>query len=345
MARGKLQFDIIGDATKMAGSFLALGAVITVMSSAVRSLADFEQAMAKVAAISRSTEKEFAALRQNALDLGKSTVFTATQVASLEEAFARLGFTAREIINVSKDTLDIAAASGTALGRSAEIVGSTLRAFQLDVSQTQRVVDIMAGAFSTSALNMERFSVSMTPVAPIAAQLGISLTEVTAIMGLLADRGFEASVSGTAFRNILLLSAQAGITYQEALTKITDSTGATATALDLFGRRGAAVASTLAGLTDEIEDQIIALDDMSDEAARQAEIMQDTLIGDWLKFTSALDGAIQKGTGLVGVLRDITQGMTDAVTGTNQFTRIVDEKLFKKIPPTGRPFTEEEQEL
>ena len=40
MARGKLQFDIIGDATKMAGSFVALGAVITVMSSAVRSLAD-----------------------------------------------------------------------------------------------------------------------------------------------------------------------------------------------------------------------------------------------------------------------------------------------------------------
>ena len=199
MARGKLQFDIIGDATKMAGSFLALGAVITVMSSAVRSLADFEQAMAKVAAISRSTEKEFADLRQNALDLGKSTVFTATQVASLEEAFARLGFTAREIINVSKDTLDIAAATGTALGRSAEIVGATLRAFQLDVSETKRVVDVMAGAFSTSALNMERFSVSMTPVAPIAAQLGISLTEVTAIMGLLADRGFEASVSGTAF--------------------------------------------------------------------------------------------------------------------------------------------------
>ena len=152
MARGKLQFDIIGDATKMAGSFIALGAVITVMSSAVRSLADFEQAMAKVAAISRSTETEFTALRKNALDLGASTVFTATQVASLEEAFARLGFTAREIISVSKDTLDIAAASGTALGRSAEIVGSTLRAFRLDVSETQRVVDIMAGAFSTSAL-------------------------------------------------------------------------------------------------------------------------------------------------------------------------------------------------
>ena len=54
--------------------------------------------MAAVQAISGATDQEFKALSESAQKLGASTVFTAKQVGELQEAYARLGFTAEEII-------------------------------------------------------------------------------------------------------------------------------------------------------------------------------------------------------------------------------------------------------
>ena len=60
-------------------------------ASSFKVAADFELAMKKVKATSQSTGPEFAQLEQNALDLGASTVFAASQVAGLQLEYAKLG--------------------------------------------------------------------------------------------------------------------------------------------------------------------------------------------------------------------------------------------------------------
>ena len=73
--------------------------------------------------------------------------------------------TQKEIEGVTEATLQLAAASGTDLGNAASIVGSTLRAFNMDVDQTQRLVDVMAKSFSSSSLDIDKFSSAMANVA------------------------------------------------------------------------------------------------------------------------------------------------------------------------------------
>ena len=41
----------------------------------------------------------------------------------------------------------------------------------------------------------------MANVAPVAADAGVSVEETTALLGLLADRGLDASTAGTSLRN------------------------------------------------------------------------------------------------------------------------------------------------
>ena len=77
--------------------------------------ADFEAAMAKVKAVSGATAQEFKALEKNALDLGRSTRFSASEVASLQLEFSKLGFTADEIEKVTGATLNLAQATGSDL--------------------------------------------------------------------------------------------------------------------------------------------------------------------------------------------------------------------------------------
>ena len=92
------------------------------------------------------------ALSQDAKRLGASTRFTATQVSKLQKEYAKLGFSQKQILNLTKATLELATATNTDLARAAEVVGNTLRAFSLDASETQRVVDVMAKSFNESSL-------------------------------------------------------------------------------------------------------------------------------------------------------------------------------------------------
>ena len=282
----------------------AFRTVNRVVSTFISTFADFEFVMAKVNAVSGATESEFSALTKSAEDLGRSTFFTATQVGELQLAFSKLGFTAEEILNATEATLNLATATGTDLARAAQVAGASIRGFQLDASEAGRVVDVMAVAFSSSALDIEKWNTSMTKVAPIAAMAGFEIEEVAAIMGKLSDTGIEASIAGTSLRNIFLK-------MQDPSSKLSKTLGHTITNLDemLIAFKGLQDEGTdltdVLGFMDvrqvaafstmlEGSDDIATLRDnlllASGEGERMSDMVGDTLQGAFLKFKSAVEG-------------------------------------------------------
>ncbi|GAG65385.1 unnamed protein product, partial [marine sediment metagenome] len=165
---------------------------------------DFETQMLKVKAVSKATESEFANLMKTARYLGRTTTFTASQVASLELSLSKLGFTSRETVAATAGILKMAQATQSDLGEAAVVAGATLRAFNMDARESGKVADIMAASFTSSALDMDKFRESMKYISPIAASVGVSIEEATAAIALLADRGIHGSMAGTAMRMMLL---------------------------------------------------------------------------------------------------------------------------------------------
>ena len=157
------------------------------VSSSIKTFKNFEFEMAKVKAITGATDSEFKKLTFSARELGKTTFFTATQVAQLQVNYGKLGFTTQEILDAQAATIDLATATQSDLARAAIVAGAAVRGFGLDASETQRVVDVMAVAFTSSAMDIEKFQTSMTKVAPIAKSAGFSLEDTTAIMSKLTD--------------------------------------------------------------------------------------------------------------------------------------------------------------
>jgi len=298
-----------------------------VASSIVTTFSDFEFVMAKVNAVSGATESEFSALTKSAEDLGRSTFFTATQVGELQLAYSKLGFTAQEILDATEATLDLATATGTDLARAAQVAGASIRGFQLDASEAGRVVDVMAVAFSSSALDIEKWNTSMTKVAPIAAMAGFEIEEVAAIMGKLSDTGIEASIAGTSLRNIFLK-------MQDPSSKLSKTLGHTITNLDemliafkglqdegtdltdVLGfmdiRQVAAFGTMLEG-SDDIATLRDALLEATGEGERMADIVGDTLQGSMLKFTSAAQGAA------IAVMKNFGGGLKKAFSSLAKF--------------------------
>ena len=263
---------------------VALGGIAT------KTFADFEQSMAKVKAVSGAVGEEFNQLNDLAKQLGISTRFSATQVSDLMLNYSKLGFSAGEIQKITKATLNLALATGEDLATSAQVAGATLRGFGLDASQMTMVTDVMAKSFSSSALDLNKFQVAMSTVAPVARNAGVTLQETTSMLGVLANNGVEASTSGTALRNIFLELAKQGMSFDDAMAQINNSTNANSTALELFGKRGAAVASILAKNQSEVAGLNTELIDSAGAASEMAEIMDDTLEGAMFKLKSATEG-------------------------------------------------------
>ena len=277
--------------------------------------ADFEASMAKVKAVSGATASEFQALEKNALDLGSSTKFTASEVSSLQLEFSKLGFSADEITKVTESTLALAQATGSDLAVSAEVAGATLRGFGLDASETQRVTDVMAASFSSTALDMGSFKDSMKFVAPVAKAAGLSIEETTAMLGALANNGIKGSQAGTALRRIISDLGSTGGNVAEALKGLATQGLNLADAKDEVGRSAQSALLILAentGVTDELT---ASLGDATGTASEMAGIMDSTAEGSLAKMRSALEGAaIVIGKSLAPLVVKLAAFISDVAT-------------------------------
>jgi len=282
---------------------------------------DFELEMAKVKAVSGATADEFKLLSDNAKELGRSTIFSAREVAGLQLEFAKLGFTAKQITGVTEATLNLAQASGSDLARSAEVAGATLRGFNLDVSETGRVTDVMAKSFSSSALDMEAFAESMKMVAPIASSAGISLEKTSAMLAVLANNGIKGSMAGTMLRRIISEMETSGKSTAEAIKDLAEKGLDLGGAMDEVGQRAQSGLLKLVENTDLLAELNTEFENASGSAKEMADIMDMTAAGASKALGSAVEGLAIEFGGLVSVaLTPLIKKLTQLATFINELS-------------------------
>ena len=191
----------------------------------------------------------------------------------------------------------------------------------------------MAVAFTSSALDIEKFQTSMTKVAPIAAAASVSIELTSAVMGTLTDAGIEASIAGTSLRNIFLkmqdpasdLSKHLGFTVnssadlEKALTQLNSEGLSNAEMMQLVDLRQVAAFQTMVAGADRVLELTDALENANGEAQKMADIMADTLQGDILKAKSAWEGfeiSIMTGSSNISKsLRLVISDFTEFISG------------------------------
>jgi TP901 family phage tail tape measure protein len=323
--QGNRMVAIFKSASIAIASAFAFRAIIGGIRGVITSFSDFESQMAAVKAISGATDEEFNKLKKSAEQLGRTTVFTATQVAQLQEEYARLGFTADEIVQAQAGTIDLAAATGESLKSSAETAGAVIRAFGLDARDTGTVVDVMGASFTSSALNLERFQQSMKFVAPVAKAAGFTLEETSAMLAQLADNGLHGSIAGNALKNIMLrlgdanstLNKKLGKTVQglpqfiEALRGMKEESFGLTEATELLDKRSAPAFLTLIGNIEGLEGSLDTLNNAEGAVTRMAAIRLDNLEGDFTLLKSATEGL---GIAIGEMFNNSLRGSIDSLT-------------------------------
>lgn len=303
-------------AVVVAASTAVLG---TAMFSVLGTGAQFEQAITNVGAVAMQTRAQIAPLEQMAIQLGRTTKFTATQSANAMEILAKAGFNTQQILKATPAILSAAAASGLEIAEVADHVSNVLKGMGLEVSRAAEVADILALASSRTNSTIGTLGESMRNVASTARQLKIPITDVVASVALLQDVGLDASVAGSAMNTMLTKMAaptagmqkkmrRLGVSFKDAkgdmlplskvlqqLSKASQKVGGNfdkvAFLAELVGLRGQKAASNLADLfeTGKLEKLTKELENSKGAADKMARLRMDTVVGSMTLLGSAVD--------------------------------------------------------
>lgn len=311
----------------------------------IKTAADFQLGMNRVRATLRLNKESlaFKRLNEQAKELGRTTQFTASQVAEAQLQLARGGLSPKEILKAVPEALNLASAGVIQLGDSANIVVKAMRGFGKNENQIKEITDKLVFTANNAATTIEELRDAFKESAPVMKENNITMSETLAILGVLANRGKEGARAGTAMKLFALRIQQAGKAGSDAnktfarlserapvllaKSRVLDSTGRVRSLIDvlkglekakasipdlvsIFGQRaGPVIAGILnKGAIKSIEKLKTRLDGPGaiGEAARVAKANMEGAAGAILEFKSAMEGLFIA-IAASGVLKEFTR--------------------------------------
>lgn len=192
----------------------------------------FDTSMSNVGAISGATADEMDALRDKAKEMGASTKFSASQVSDGFGYMAMAGWKTEQMIDGIDGVLNLAAASGSDLATTSDIVTDALTAMGLQAGDAAHLADVMAAASSNANTNVEMMGETFKYVAPVAGSLGYSVEDTATAIGLMANAGIKSSQAGTALRGALTRITKPSKEAQKAMLDLGLATETTTKSID-----------------------------------------------------------------------------------------------------------------
>lgn len=321
-----------GFGTVMLGTVGIILQFVNYLTSAARTMREFEQANADLSTILGVNVKDMKALTDTALQLGRTTEYTAAQVTQLQTELAKLGFGQGSIIAMQKSVLQFATAVGANLADAAAVAGSTLRAFNLTSKDTEDVLATLAVATNKSALSFSKIQESIGTVFPVANAYGLTVKDTVALLGALANAGFDASSAATATRNILLNLANANgklakslggsvSTFDEIIDGLIQLRKAgidVGEALELTDKRSVAAFSAFLSGAESARELRQSLNDVSGELERIESERLNTVEGSTKLLKSAWEGLTLAFSKSNGAIKNTIDWLTRLIAKTQQ---------------------------
>lgn len=306
--------------------------------------------MSEMSTVTGETDTAFGhfsgTLRDFAQYMGANTAFSASQAADALNYMALAGYDAQTSMDMLPNVLNLAAAGGIDLADASDMVTDAQSALGLSLDETTVMVDQMAKASSKSNTSVAQLGEAFLTIGATARNLAGGTTELSTVLGVLADNGIKGAEGGTHLRNILLALQtptkdgtaalkQLGMTYDDmydsagnmrALPDImlqlqAGMEGMTQASKDaiisgIFNKTDLAAANALIGTSKERFDELTAtIKDSKGAAQEMADVQLDNLEGDVVKFQSALEGAqIKISDQLTPSLREFVQFGTEGIS-------------------------------
>ena len=293
-----------GDEMKNVGKKLTMGLTLPIAGIAAASTntaMNFEAAMNEVSAISGTTGKDLSKLSDLAKEMGRTTKFSASESAEALKYMSMAGWKAEDMLAGLPGILNLAAAGGTDLALTSDIVTDGLTAMGLSAKDADKFVDIMAATCSNANTSIELMGETLKYAGPVAGALGIEMDDLSVAIGLMGNAGLKGSQAGTSLR--------AGLTNLVKPTKEMKS------AMEKYGVelvKNADGSVDLMGTMTNLRSVLGELDETT-QAQALATIFGKEAMSGWASIVNASEGDFNKLTNAVANSEGVAKSMSDTM--------------------------------
>jgi TP901 family phage tail tape measure protein len=355
--------------TKVGFKDIALGAVgfngittaINIASSAVRgaikTIVDFDQAIANAGSVSGVAKDE---LRELALEAGRNTKFSAVQAADALYFLGSAGIdTAETMRNTLTPALNLAAAANIGIADATDIAVNNMKVFNQEGLTATDTADVMAQTVRKSNTDFRQLAEALKVAGADAALSGVKFKDLNVLIGALANQGIKGSEAGIKLRQTFIrlrsglapvtkTLAKYGITQEEVnkllptplklfarLRKANISAG---DATKIFGARQGAVFGLIKNNLknyQKLQKAIVGTGKAYKGAAKETAALQlDTITGQLALLKSAWDDIVLTVAGDSGFTSGIKEALKLFVAIVREFGKLVKTEEFVKAVDT-----------
>jgi TP901 family phage tail tape measure protein len=313
----------LGRAVGRFASFAAVGAVLT---SSVKKIADFEEQVSNLSAITGATGDDLDFLANKAIELGgattKSSIDTVKAFKLIASAKPELLDNAQALAKVTEEAITLSEASGLELPQAATALTDSLNQFGLAADQSSRVINILAAGSKFASAEIPDLTTSLKEFGGVADSLNISIEESAAAVETLSSKGLKGARAGINLRNVFLKLGAATdkrlnpkvVGLSKALENLAEIEDDTTKLTKMFGRQNVLAAQTLIKERKRVDELTGALTG-TNIAYEQASVNTDNLNSDFKRLGSSWERLVlnlNQGSGSISTsLRSATQFATE----------------------------------
>lgn len=303
----------VGNSMKSAGKAMlpVTAAVAAVGTASVKATADFDTAMAQVAATKGTTVDNITDLREAAQEAGEQTAWSASEAAEALNYLSLAGLDSASAAGNLNATLNLASAGSMELGDASDMLTDAMTALGIEMDENGENAtafgDKMATTASKSNTSVEQLGEGILKVGGTAKNMAGGTTELNAALGILADNSIKGEEGGTHLRNMLLAlnptTEKAKNAWKELGVSAYDTDGNLRPLQDTF----ADLNKAMEGMTDEEKTSYLQkMFNKTDLSSVNA--MLATSSDRWNELSSAIDGSD-------GAMQDMADTQLDNLNG------------------------------
>lgn len=186
------------------GALAGGAAVVAGLGAAVGAAMDFEQSLADTASATGATKEQMAAMRTEALGIGKDTSKGASDAALAMGELVKAGMPVETVVNgAARAAVQLSEATGIDVPNAAILMSKAMTTFKADGLNAEQTANLLAKAANASAIGVTDIGMSLAAVGPVASMAGLSTEDFATAVGILGNNALVGADAGTSLKTML----------------------------------------------------------------------------------------------------------------------------------------------
>lgn len=175
--------------------------IVAGLSVAIVKATEFGDSMHKMKVLSGASKNEMKKLADASKEAAKQYGVSTKEYNESVTELLKTGYSVKDSMKIMKAGLQASKASGEGLEVVLDKTSSTLKIFNMDAKDAGKVTDKLTYVANASKSSIAELGDGLSKVGPVAHNLGMSLDETSAALGVLQNNGFQVDVAATGLRS------------------------------------------------------------------------------------------------------------------------------------------------